>query len=127
PKLAPNPHRTSRLSRRSDCRARHLFGSLELRSQIRASESLDFGRVGVTRAWMDQTPESAKSLPEGLFAALLRQSVDAIVLLERDTRRFVEFSDSWCRLTGFTREELLGRTGTELGLVRAEERAIISR
>ena len=76
---------------------------------------------------MDQTPESAKVLPEGLFPALLRQSLDAIVLLERDSRRFLECSDSWCRLTGFTREELLGRTGTELGLIRADERAIINR
>jgi PAS domain S-box-containing protein len=76
---------------------------------------------------MDQTPESAKALPEGLFQALLRQSVDAIVLLERDSRRFVEFSDSWCEMTGFTREELLGHTGAELGLTRAEEQAQVQR
>jgi PAS domain S-box-containing protein len=76
---------------------------------------------------MDETSQSAQAVPEGLFQALLRHSVDAIVLLERDTRRFVEFSDSWCDMTGFTREELIERTGGELGLTRAEEQATIAR
>src|SRR5260370_27148445 len=75
---------------------------------------------------MDETPQSAQAVPEGLFQALLRHSVDAIVLLERDTRRFIDFSDSWCEMTGFTREELIRRTGGELGLTRAEEQVTIA-
>src|SRR5260370_35089188 len=75
---------------------------------------------------MDEPPESAQAVPEGLFQALLRHSVDAIVLLERDTRRFIDFSDSWCEMTGFTREELIRRTGGELGLTRAEEQGTIA-
>jgi len=75
---------------------------------------------------MDETPETSPALPDELFQALLRHSVDAIVLLERDTRRFLEFSDSWCEMTGFSRQELIGRTGGELGLTRAEEQATIA-
>jgi len=63
---------------------------------------------------------------EGLFKVLLRHSVDAIVLVERESRRFVEFSDSWCEMTGFTREELIGQTGPGLDLVRGEERDVIA-
>src|ERR1700747_1169912 len=76
---------------------------------------------------MDRPSDSAQPLPEGLFQALLRRSLDGIVLLDRESRRFIEFSDSWCEMTGFTREELLGRTGAELGLTRAAEQALIQR
>jgi len=51
-----------------------------------------------------------------LLQALWRSSVDGIVVSERTRWSFVEVSDSFCTLTGYTRVELLGRTPAELGL-----------
>ena len=52
-----------------------------------------------------------------LFAALLRSSFEGIALNGRTSRRILEVSDSFCHLTGYARQELIGRTSVELGLV----------
>ncbi len=65
---------------------------------------------GVTAA---ATQPSVTRLLEGL----LERSLDAITLTDRASRRFVEVSDSFCALTGYGREELIGRTASEVGLV----------
>ena len=49
--------------------------------------------------------------------ALLRHSFDAVALTDRESRRTVEVSDAFCSLTGYPREELIGRTSVEIGLV----------
>ena len=46
-------------------------------------------------------------------AALLRYASDAIAVSDRDSGRFVVVSDSYCALTGYTRDELVGRTSIE--------------
>jgi PAS domain S-box-containing protein len=60
--------------------------------------------------------------PDGIsadvfVAALLRYASDAIAVSDRDSGRFVVVSDSYCLLTGYARDELIGRTSVELGLV----------
>jgi PAS domain S-box-containing protein len=50
-------------------------------------------------------------------AALLRYASDAIAVSDRDSGRFLVVSDSYCVLTGYARDELIGRTSVELGLV----------
>ncbi|HWF51494.1 MAG TPA: PAS domain-containing protein [Solirubrobacteraceae bacterium] len=53
----------------------------------------------------------------GFVAALLRYASDAIAVSDVDSGRYLVVSDSYCSLTGFAREELVGRTSVELGLV----------
>jgi len=53
----------------------------------------------------------------GLFGLLLCNSFDGIILNARASRRIIEVSDAFCALSGYAREELLGRTSVELGLV----------
>jgi diguanylate cyclase (GGDEF)-like protein/PAS domain S-box-containing protein len=53
----------------------------------------------------------------GLFGLLLRGSVDAIVVSDLASEWMLEVSDSFAALTGYSRNELIGRTSLELGLV----------
>jgi PAS domain S-box-containing protein len=46
-----------------------------------------------------------------------RYASDAIAVSDRDSGRFLVVSDSYCALTGYARDELIGRTSVELGLV----------
>jgi diguanylate cyclase (GGDEF)-like protein/PAS domain S-box-containing protein len=61
----------------------------------------------------------------GLFGALLRGSVDAIIVGDLASEWILEVSDSFEALTGYSRNELIGRTSLELGLV--EDHAVHAR
>lgn len=51
------------------------------------------------------------------FEGILHGSFDGVVVCDRVTGEYLEVSDSFCLLTGFTRAELLGHTSVELGMV----------
>ncbi|HUE07718.1 MAG TPA: sensor domain-containing diguanylate cyclase [Acidimicrobiales bacterium] len=57
----------------------------------------------------------------GLFGVVLRGSLDSIILNDRETEWILEVSDSFETLTGYGRNELIGRTSLELGLVDRDE------
>lgn len=57
----------------------------------------------------------------GLFGVVLRGSLDSIILSDRDTEWILEVSDSFEVLTGYGREDLVGRTSLEVGLVEPDE------
>lgn len=57
----------------------------------------------------------------GLLDVVLRGSLDAIVLNARKSRWILELSDSFEALTGYRREEMIGRTSIEVGLVEFDE------
>ncbi|HEX6025606.1 MAG TPA: PAS domain S-box protein [Solirubrobacter sp.] len=59
----------------------------------------------------------------GLFAALLEHAYDGIVISDAKGGWMLECSRSFATLTGYAREELLGRTSEELGLIDPELRA----
>ncbi|MGD1059480.1 MAG: PAS domain S-box protein [Solirubrobacteraceae bacterium] len=58
---------------------------------------------------------------DAFVEALLRFASDGIAVSERQSGRFVVVSDSYCALTGYARDELIGRTSVELGLVADHE------
>ena len=58
---------------------------------------------------------------ELLLGKLLTESFDPTVLSARESRRILEVSGSFCRLTGYSRSELIGRTSIEVGLVVADQ------
>ena len=53
---------------------------------------------------------------EEKFSKAFRLGPDAITITAIDDGRFLEVNDNFLRLTGFTRDEILGRSSLELGL-----------
>lgn len=67
--------------------------------------------------------EAALRRSEALLSHLFATSPDCLTLTELETGRYALVNDSFLQISGFTREEVIGRTSTELGLwQRPEER-----
>ncbi len=63
-----------------------------------------------------QRAESALKASEEKFAKAFHSSPDAITITERETGRYLEVNDGFCRLSGYTAEEVIGRTVFEVGI-----------
>ena len=90
------------------------FTARSVRYQGRQARVLIFrdisGRVEVER----QLRES-----EEKFAKAFRSSPAAIVISRLSDGRFTEVNESFCRITGYGRDEVIGRTGPELDVWRS--------
>jgi len=60
--------------------------------------------------------EEALRFSEEKFAKAFRASPDAITITTLEEGRYIEVNDSFLRLSGYTREEVIGRTSLELNL-----------
>jgi diguanylate cyclase (GGDEF)-like protein/PAS domain S-box-containing protein len=66
----------------------------------------------------------AQRQSEERFTKVFRTSIDPIVISTLEDSRYLEVNDAWCRMFGYTREETIGRTVSEIGLwVDPAERA----
>jgi len=63
-----------------------------------------------------QRAEAALKASEEKFAKAFHSSPDAITITERDSGRYLEVNDGFCRLTGYTSSEVIGRTVYEIGV-----------
>ena len=50
------------------------------------------------------------------FALAFHSSPDAITITERDSARYIEVNEGFCRLNGYTAEEVIGRTALEINV-----------
>jgi diguanylate cyclase (GGDEF)-like protein/PAS domain S-box-containing protein len=65
---------------------------------------------------------------EERFAKIFQASPDAIVISRLSDGRYVEVNQAWLEVFGYSREEIVGRTSTEIGIwVDAAERARLVR
>ncbi len=55
------------------------------------------------------------ALPESVFRFIFNQGPEAIALSRAQDGAIVEVNHEWLKLTGFSREEVLGRTAVEIG------------
>src|SRR5207248_4954356 len=89
-------------------------GRLALRGDRRESERL----VCVTRR---PDPVSPPPPEDRVLPAILQGSSDLFLLVHRDDGTVLDVSDSFLELTGFSREEVVGRSTVELGMWRDRE------
>ncbi len=57
---------------------------------------------------------------EARFSKLFNSNPAPLGITRSSDFRIVAVNDVWCRLTGYSREEVLGRTSTELGIARPQ-------
>ena len=70
-----------------------------------------------------QSAEQAVRRSEALLSHLVATSPDVITLSELDSGRYTMVNDTFCRLTGYRVEEVIGRSSYELGIwARPEDR-----
>ena len=67
--------------------------------------------------------EGALRRSEAMLSHLFATSPDCIALAEFETGRFAMVNPAFCRVTGFGADEVVGRTGAELGLWQAPAEA----
>ncbi len=60
--------------------------------------------------------ELALRTSEERFSTAFNASPQGMVIVDFDTRRFVNVNEAWLQAFGFTAEEVIGHTGTELNL-----------
>jgi len=61
-----------------------------------------------------QHAEAALKASEEKFAKAFHSSPDAITITERDSARYIEVNEGFCRLTGYRPEEVIGRSALEM-------------
>ncbi len=60
--------------------------------------------------------EAALRESESKFQSIFMNSLVATTITSLETHRYIEVNDTFCRQTGFTREEVIGRTAEELNI-----------
>ena len=102
-----------------------LLGDHELWFTARISPMSQQSVIWVARDISDRKQvEEALRQSEEKFARAFRSSPTAITLTKLSDGRHIEVNDSFCHFTGYTREEIIGRTAADLNLwVNREARA----
>ncbi|MDR7024953.1 sensor domain-containing protein [Pseudomonas peli] len=63
-----------------------------------------------------QKAQAALQASQEKFALAFQSSPDAITITERDTARYIEVNEGFCRLNGYSAEEVIGRTALEINV-----------
>jgi diguanylate cyclase (GGDEF)-like protein/PAS domain S-box-containing protein len=63
-----------------------------------------------------QRAEIALKASQEKFAKAFHSSPDAITITERDSARYLEVNEGFCRLTGYRPEEVIGRTALDMNV-----------
>lgn len=71
--------------------------------------------------------EAALRVSEEKFSRAFYSSPSLLFICELETGIFIEVNDAYCQLTGFSAEEMIGRSSLTLGLITAQSRSGIIR
>jgi PAS domain S-box len=88
--------------------------------QISHTPMIFQGKTAMLEIFQDVTErklmEEKIRASENKFSNIFNLSPDAIILIKLDSKCISEVNESCCKITGYSREELIGRTSTELQL-----------
>jgi len=70
-----------------------------------------------------KTAEKRLRESEALFSSAFYGSPLLMSISEIETGRFIDVNDYFCRILGFTRDEIIGETSIALGIIKPENRA----
>ncbi|MCF8105633.1 MAG: response regulator [Desulfohalobiaceae bacterium] len=93
------------------------FGRLDL-------EAAEDVSVAITEALFRKRADRIMRESEEKFSKAFHNSPTFMTISEIEDGSFVEVNDAFCHLTGYSRQELLGKTGVELGIISPEVREI---
>lgn len=86
-------------------------------SLLRDSEGRPIGFYGILRDRSEQKKaEEALRQSEESYRGILELAPDAITVGRLEDGRYLQVNDAFCRLTGYSAEEAMGRTALELNL-----------
>lgn len=88
----------------------------EARARVVWIEGRKFRMTALRDVTARQRTEQALRESEEKFSKAFRASPDGLSISEEDTGRFIEVNEGYCRLYGYSRDEMLGRTSVELGI-----------
>ncbi len=80
------------------------------------------GRDSTERQAMEDALRGSKALLSNAF----HRSPLLMAISDLATDRYLEVNDAFCARIGFTREEMVGRTAVELGMIDAQERELLA-
>jgi PAS domain S-box-containing protein len=69
--------------------------------------------------------EAVARASEQRFMAMFQSSPSGMVVSSLPDLRYVDVNESWLQLTGYSREQVIGKTADDVGLIDAHERALI--
>jgi PAS domain S-box len=79
--------------------------------------------VGASRDISDRKrAEQSAAASDTRFETIFRTAPTMISLVEIDDGRFIDVNDKFLKVSGFTRDELIGRTSVELGWLTRDQR-----
>ncbi|HKP85457.1 MAG TPA: PAS domain S-box protein [Blastocatellia bacterium] len=99
-----------------------------VRFELEEQNILSFVSTQVAMAIERKRAEDALRASEELFSKAFNASPLAMSITRFSDRRFIDVNDSFLRVTGYDREDFLGRSGPEMGIwPTPEERARVPR
>lgn len=108
-------------------RLRHKNGDYRfIHSKVRVVKANSKGQprkiVGInTDITQEREAQAALLMSEKRFVTAFRYSPDLMAISEIDTGRFLEVNEVFCEVTGYAKEEVVGKTSLELGLWSSPE------
>ncbi len=92
-------------------------------SLVEAPEDGELYLVGASRDISDRKrAEQSAAASDTRFETIFRTAPTMISLVEIDDGRFIDVNDKFLKVSGFSRDELIGRTSVELGWLTLEQR-----
>ncbi|WP_024645977.1 putative bifunctional diguanylate cyclase/phosphodiesterase [Pseudomonas syringae] len=90
---------------------------IESRARIYRDDQGQLSRMaGTLMDITEKRAQAALEASEEKFAKAFHSSPDSITITEIESGRYVEVNDGFCRLTGFSAQEVVGRTAHEIGI-----------